>query len=658
MDNDQLSQIIESKIASSIGYDGSTLSSDRAQAMDYYLGEPLGNEVDDRSQVVSTDVSDTIEQIMPELMRIFESGAPSVEFEPEGEEDVKAAELASKYVDFIWKRDNPSFLNTYTWLKDGLLQKTGVIKVYWNETEETVKKTIEGLSDDELTYVMQDESLEIVGHEEQVIQPEMLDEMLSIIPAVIAHTIQVETKETKGRIKVDPIPPDEFSINKGARSLEDASMTNHKCLYTISELREEGYDEEIITSLVAHDEESDYSEEAVARRQNDSDDLLADDDSDESAREVWVNETYLWVDFNGDGKTELRKIVTAGDNFEILDNEEVDFMPFCAWSPVLMPHRFTGRSVAELIMDIQQIKTTLLRQYLDNLYVGNNQRHVVNSENVNLSDLLNARPNGIVRTKGIPAQDVVPLPVQDLGQSILAGVSYFDNVKQDRTGVGDATAGMNPNVLANANTGVMAAFVEKSQATIELIARVFAEVGMKQAHKLILKLVVKYQDTERMIRFDDDWQAVNPAEWPTSMDVTVRVGLGTGNKDKKVANMEKILSAQKEGLALGITTRELIYNTVVDGVEAMGEMPHKYFQSPQPQQPQPPQPDPAQIMAQAEIQKKQMDMAHKEKELLHESYIKLQEQALKYGVAVEQMPVYQQLQAQLTAHQAPQQEQM
>lgn len=649
MTEESLSNLVKNKIENSIGGYDSSLSTLRGDAMEYYLNEPKGNEQEGRSDVNSTDVSDTIERIMPELMRIFESGGKAVEFQANGEEDVDIAKLATEYCDFVYRRDNNSYINTTSFIKDGLIQKTGILKIYWDEFEEINREKLQGVSEDELTLILEDENIEIYDQEE-IEQPPMIVQGEDGAPTEVemppVYNVTLQIKKTIGKVRVEPVPPEEFIIDRNGRYLDmnltGANHCGHRVPRTISDLRDDGVDEKILDTLMEWDEETAFSDEAEARRKNDESYWQLDDGSDDpAARQVYIYEMYIHVDFDGDGLTELRKIITAGDSHEIISNEEVDYIPFAIFSPILMPHRIVGRGVAELVMEIEDIKTSLIRQYLDNVYAGLNQSTVINDENVNLDDMLESAPNRIIRTDGMPSQDVMALPVQWMGNDILTAMQYMDGVITDRTGVSDATNGMSAEVLANANTGVMATFIEKSQATIELIARTIAEVGFKQVFKIILRLSKDYQDNPRMIELNGKWQEVDPSQWPTSMDVKVNVGLGTGNKDKKLIYLKDILDVQKEAIGFGLATPEQIYNTLSDGVEAMGLSASRYFQLPPPPDPNAPQPkDQATIMAEAEVEKQSQRTKQDHEEMVNKTIIDLQKLAIDAGIGLEDLPAF------------------
>jgi predicted GNAT family acetyltransferase len=263
---------------------------------------------------------------------------------------------------------------------------------------------------------------------------------------------------------------------------------------------------------------------------------------DFSMQEIEVIESYIKVDFDGDGIAELRKVTYAGS--DILDNEEVDFVPFCSICPIPMPHKFFGHSLADRAVDIQLIKSTVTRQILDNLYMTNSPRMGVVEGQVNLDDLLTVTANGIVRMKN--TQAIVPLTVPPTANQSFPLLEYLDSVQAKRTGVSDQMNGLNPDVLQNSTATAVAMMQNSAAGKVELIARVFAETGVKDLFQKILQLLCKYQDKERIVRLRGKYVSIDPREWTNGFDISINVGLGTGNKQEQMAMIAMVLGKQEE----------------------------------------------------------------------------------------------------------------
>ena len=401
MDKLEFQALLRNEIENAHGYYDNEYGIDRIKAMDYYMGEKYGNEQEGRSQVVTTEVADTIEFIMPSLMRTFTQTDDFVKFMPRGEEDVEGAEQATSYANYVINCQNNGFVILHNFFKDALLQKLGVVKVYYDETETMEEETYTNLSDDELTLLLQDDSVEILEQNSEEIETYEVDEMsmegMDSYTSNIRHDVVIKRKNYGGMIKVDNIPPEEFLVSKRAASLEEADFVAHRTTMKVSDLIQMGYDRELVERYAGYTE-LDFSDE-VQNRFEDVESGSDTDTSDVSMRDVLVVEAYIKADYDGDGIAELRRVVALGQSSEIVENEVFDHVPFACLSPILMPHRLIGRSLAEIVMDIQLVKSTVMRQLLDNIYLTNNSRIAAVEGQVNIDDLLNSRAGGVVRVR-------------------------------------------------------------------------------------------------------------------------------------------------------------------------------------------------------------------------------------------------------------------
>ncbi len=368
----ELKAIINKEITNSQSFLGGELSEQRQKSLEYYLGDKLGTEIDGRSQVVSTDVSDTIETILPNLLRIFTASDQVVKCEPVNSEDIKLADQVTNYINYIFYKDNPGFEILYTWFKDALLEKNGIVKIYWDDSQTIEQETYENLNQEEYALLMQSDNVELVSKEEFVDEKAVKEiQKLQAIAEQQGETLEVEVPKLCnaiikrysgfGKIKIENIPPEEFLIKSDAKSIEDSNFVAHKVYKTRSDLIQMGYDKDVVDSLVASKDEV-YNSEELARF-NGLADAPRDDATDSSTEEVEVYECYIKLDFDNDGISELRKVIVAGSNsYEVLENMPCDFNPFCSLTPIPMPHRFFGRSVSELVEDVQLVKSTVMRQ--------------------------------------------------------------------------------------------------------------------------------------------------------------------------------------------------------------------------------------------------------------------------------------------------------
>ena len=540
MDELRFRSILQHEIQSAVNYYDSEFSSDRSEVLDYYLGQPFGNEVPNRSQVVATEVSDTIEYIMPSLMKMFASSGDFVRFQPRGPEDVKAAEQATDLVNFAINEDNRGFTVLHNWFKDALLFKQGAVKFYWDETETVINETYEGLTEDEVTLLLDDPAVEVVSQE--VIEVGMVGPDGQEMPMDVRYDVEVNVKKRGGKVKIDNIPPEEMIFSRRATSLEDCGFIAHRTQVRAGDLIEQGYDENTVLAYAGYDDLDDEAERQARFEELESGDRF--ESHDPSMREVLVTEAYIRADFDGDNIPELRRVVALGDGVEILENEPFDHVPFALISPILMPHRMVGRSVAEMVMDLQMIKSTIMRQMLDNLYLTNNSRVAAVEGQVNLDDLLSSRPGGVVRTRA-PGM-VQPLAVPQIGGTAFSMLEYVDQVRDQRTGFSKASMGLDPSTLQSTTASAVNATIQGAQLKIEMIARVFAETGCRDLARGVLALLQKHQDEERVVRIRGEFVSIDPRAWVNGFDMSIDVGLGNGREDEKMAMLLQVLGKQEQ----------------------------------------------------------------------------------------------------------------
>jgi len=567
----EILSVVSREIHNASGYIGGELVARRKKSLEYYLGEPLGNEQEGRSQVVSNDVLDTVESLMPSLMRIFTAGDNVFNCEGMGPEDEEMARQCSDYLNYIFYKENDGFLALYTAFKDALIQKNGILKVYWDNSEKIEREEYTRLTDYELEDLLTSDEVKVHSHTEY--EEPITDEAGKEIDVVKLHDVVIKRTKLYGKVRIEPVPPEEFLIERRCKSIDTANFVCHRVNKTRTELVEMGYDKEVVDSLPTGDGDY-YNEDKFTRHQN-VDFSHGQTDGDKSTQDVLIHECYVRMDVDGDGKAELMKITVAGDGKKLLDMEEIDTMPFVSMTPVIMPHRFYGRSVAELVEDIQLIKSTVMRQMLDNMYLTNNNRVAVQDGQVSMDDLLTNRPGGIVRTKQPPQNVMMPIQAQPITEQASGLLSYLDSVKESRTGVTKQSQGLDSNALSSTATGQNQVLTQ-SQMRMELIARIFAETGVKDLALKMFELICKYQNKEKIVRIRGKYIPMRPYEWKDRVNITVEVGLGTGSKEQQLILMNAILERQMSAINLQqnvhgpMVNLRNIYNSLKKLVENAG----------------------------------------------------------------------------------------
>ena len=625
----EIAALVDMEVNESSTYMDSEISSQREKAIEYFYGEPFGNEEDGRSQVVVTDVQDTLMWMMPSLMRIFTAGDRVVKFMPEGPEDESVAEQATKYVNHVFYKQNNGFQVLYNFFLDALMQKVGVVKHYWEEVEKTTTESYENLTDNEFNALLADPELEIDEHSEEVnIRIQQVPDPMTgqIIEQEIEerfHNVTFVRTTVHGKVTLENVPPEEFLINKGAKSLDDARFICHRSHKSKSDLISMGFDRDIVEGLpgfVSGADDITTSMEYMARHAYDATDVYPGQPATDAETQVQVYESYIKLDMEDTGVAVLHKVISSGN--EVLSIEPIDYIPFSTICPIPIPHKFYGLSVAETVQDVQLIRSTLTRNLLDNMYLANNGRFQVVEGQVNIDDLLTNRPGGIVRTRSPNALQPIQTPA--LQSYSFQMLDYWDKIKSGRTGVNAATQGLPADVLkSHVTAGAITGALSNAQGRLELIARIFADTGVRNMFKSIYNLIQRYENRKRIVRVQNQYFEIDPSSWREDMDVDIEVGIGYGDQDVRTQNLSTFAAlVEKVGQQTqGIINPDNVYNLVREIADEMGIKNVDRFITPPPP-PAPPQPTPAEQLAQAqsqalmmEAQASQMNAQVKAKEL-------------------------------------------
>jgi hypothetical protein len=620
MDDEELQGIVSSELEDARDYIDNTVSPVRASATKYYRGEPFGNEEDGRSQVVSMDVRDTVQAIMPSLMRIFHGSERTVEYIPQSAEDVAAAKQATEYANYVINRDNDGFLHMHAAFKDALIRKVGVLKCYWDDQTKFETHDLTGLDDNALAALMADPDAEVeIVASEMIGEPQMDPMTGQIVPPPLVHAVRVTYTHPDGRVKLEAVPPEEFLISREAKSIEDSDYVAHRRILTVSELVAMGYDYEEVESLASSHEDMTTNIERLTRNAQLDNEL--NERNDKAMRKVMYVENYIKVDYDGDGIAELRKICTAGDGNKILMNEPCGMVPFASFCPDPEAHDFFGMSIADTVADIQRIKSNIMRNTLDSLAMSIHPRMAITEGMVNIEDAMSTEVGSVIRQRQAGAVQMLSMPF--VGREAFPVLQYMDELKEARTGISKASAGLDAGALQSSTAAAVNATVSAAQQHIEMIARIFAETGMKHLYKIVLHLLTTHQDQPRMVRLTNEFVPIDPRVWNANMDVTVNIALGKGSDTERLMMLRQISELQKEALMqLGpvnpLTDMTKLSNTLKSMTEIAGFKDSSQFWSDPAQFQPPPQenkPDINEQLIQVQIQQIQADIQKKAAEL-------------------------------------------
>ena len=565
----EIESIVQDAMKDAVDFIESEISDDRIKAQRYYDGEvDIGHE-DGRSKVVATKVRDTVRAVKPSLMRIFLSTAKPVEYTPKGPEDVAAAEQATSFMHHEFTR-----LNGYRVLNDAfhdaLVKKQGIVKAYWLMTPHAKIYTFSDLSDDEYTYLLDDDTVSVLEH---TVEYSMSVDPMGMEVEMPVHSVKISRQEDKGEMRIDSVPPEEFFINRDARNLKDAYIVAHRTEMRAGDLIAMGFDPEDVTKLDSFDSGSEMTEAEVFERRGYEEDFSDEDTQDPAMRNVTVTEAYMRIDADGTGVPVLHKITLGGTSYKMLDYEPCDEIPFAKFEIDPEPHAFYGRSLAEIVIDDQDAATSILRGILDNVAMTNNPRLAVVEGAVDMDDVLNNEIGAIVRMRQAGA--VQDLTVPFVAGQTLGALSYLDGLVETKTGVTRASMGLDPDAMQSTTRAAVTATVQAAAGQVEVMVRNLAD-GMRDLFGIMLRLYSKNVDEEQMMRLNGSFIPVDPRVWDSSsMDISINVGLGTGREEEKMMGLNQALQMQtmvyqNYGPMNGLVSLTNIRNTLADLLAASG----------------------------------------------------------------------------------------
>lgn len=687
MSEHQLVGFLGRKIYQAMNDEDGDLSDTRQDSFDRYLGDLYGNEREGYSKFTTREVLETIEWVLPSILRVFVGSERMVAFEPVGQEDEEQADQETDVVNYkIWRaNDGDGFLAVHHFIKDALLYPNAYVKAYVDEQEKITEHKAVGISSFQLLEIMEDEANTITAQSSRTIQAPVEDEdMAQIAQAIAAQTqtgtppgpspqagpaqategpgpmppagpggagtlppelsilasqqlevfdIEYKRKETVRKLKIEAVPGEEALIDNDCTStnIDTADFSAHRVRKSYTELVQMGYSQEKLNT-VGNYEDFQWNDERTNRLFYEDEDPDAEDEDDASMRRFWVHECTAWVDFDGDGIAEFRRIVLIGN--VVFENEVVDYQPLVAMSSILLPHKHNGLSFADIIKDLQELKTTLTRQMLDNIYKINIRRKIISEDSLlpdgtTLEQMLDIQAEWIP-VQGAAANAIMSDQTQSLTGEILPVLQHLDERTANRSGI-NPQVNLNPDVLQQSTFGAFMGAMEQASQRVEMLVRIMAETGIKQLMRKVHYLIRSYPDIATTIKLRGKWVDVDPQGWRERTDVKINVGLGFNNKQQMLGLLSQLLAEQKEAVASGLASEREVFNTYRKMVEysGIGEVT-QYFKDPSMPGWQPPQqqPDPAAILAEAQAQAVGQEQQRKAAEAQHKAQMELEKSRL------------------------------
>lgn len=628
MKKDTLQALFDGLVNSSIQFTDAELSPKRALATNYYMGRPFGNEEPGRSQVVITEVRDGVLGAIPGALRVVFGSERPVEAVPKGPEDVPGAEQATDYLYETFTNENDGFLATLAVFKDGLVRGQGTYKWWWDEYNQVEQHSAENVSEEGMMFLASDDEVKItraqkIGEEDGPPGPDGQPTKVAL------YDIEFTRTAKDGCAKFAAVPPEELCYNREARSIEEATIIFHRTQKTHGELVAMGIDKKVVAEKGTAEPDLAMNEENISRSPSES--VNDEEDAGKANQKTRYIEAYVRLDYDGDGIAELRKICAIGAGNHIVHNDPVEDIPFAIFCPDPEPHTMTGLSYADRLMDMQKVKSSLMRAGLDSLAASIFPRTWYKEGDANLADVLNTQIGAPIRTKsGMNA--VGEFAHTFTGKEAFTALEYCDEIIERRTGRNKGTMGLDADALQSSTQQAVAAAVTSSQAQEEMMVRIFCETALKRLFKGLFKLLVKHQPRAKMIRLRNQWVEIDPRTWNADMDVRVNVALGSGLVEQKIQTLLGIAEKQKEIIAeMGphnpVCTIKNYRDTLAEIAELSGKKnSDRYFLPISDEQEkkmaedaanQPPPKTPEQQIAEAQIQIEQMKaQATNERELM------------------------------------------
>lgn len=564
--DDEIQNTITTSVREAVDFVETEVAPDRIRSQKYFDGKSAVDFEEGRSRVVATKVRDTIRAIKPALMRVFLQSDKPVEFIPNTPQAVMGADQATKYAKYVFERNN-GFRILSDVFHDALIKKVGVAKVYYDEVQHVEIDEYSDLTPEQLAYIENDPESEVLSQEETIIAEAVIDEMgMEIQPRMASYNLRVARTSTKGQIKIQSVAPEDFFVDRMAVSIDDCYVCGHTSEARVGDLVAMGFDFETVYNLGgAADGTVDDEEELARRGWDDTDD--DENAADPSMRKVQFTEAYMKMDIEGTGVPRLYKFICAGNDYEILDYELCDYIPFAIFEVDPEPHTFFGRSLAEIVIEDQDAATSLLRGLLDGLAMANNPRVMAVASLVNMDDLLNNEIGGVVRVKDINA--LREFSIGNAASAALPALQFYDEAIRAKTGVTGAAMGMDADALQSQTAAGVNAAVQAASAVSELIARNLAEGGMRQMFRLIAQIARANPNPNEMMRLDGQFVPVDPRSWTNDLDLVTNVGLGNNRREDRIAALQMTMQTQMQiwqsyGPQNGIVTMTGIRNTLAD----------------------------------------------------------------------------------------------
>jgi len=625
MDDIDFEGFVGSLISEAVDYQDNELSAVRSDLADRYHGRFYGDESDGRSQVRDRSIHTAVGQVLPALLRVFTGSERLLEFQAQDPGDVGLAEQATDIVNHIFQEECDGFKVLADAFKDSLVKRMGVVKYYWDDTPEIKVEAFTALTEQQVQVLLGEDDVEAINVRAYP-DPDAPEEGIplpdgTVQPPPNLHDVSIRRVTSKAKIRVEAVPPEEFIYSRDAKSVEESDFIGHRSYKTVSELVAMGYDRDLVESLSGTDDKFAINTEYLSRHPNSTG--RRNNNVEPGSRLVQYIEGYCRIDRNGDGHSELLRVCSMGNGYEVVHDEPCNEIPFAVFVPDPEPHSIEGLGIADLVQDLQRIRTVIMRNTLDSLAMSIHPKTVVLENAIpEMDDVLNSEIGSIIRARQPGA--VQPLSTPFIGNQILGVWDWLRTEEERRTGVTQASQGLDASHLQSTTAQAVDLMSRSSMARVEIIARQFTERGLKRVFKGIYDLLRRHQEKSRMVRLRGEYVPIDPRSWTSQMDVKVSMPLSGVSDAERMAYLTGVIQQQKEFIAqMGpdgpLANLGNLYTSLTKMAELAGYQDSgQFFRDPatfQPPPPPPPQPTPEEVFRQAQTEQIQAELAIKQAEL-------------------------------------------
>ena len=559
-----------------IRQDNNVLNADRADALKAYRADPeIVDAPDGTSKATTTDLMDTIEWVKPALLEIFAGGNEVTKLVPTGEEDVESVKRTEALTNYQMRIRNKWFQIMHDWIDDALKLKTGVIKYQWVNDVKFVEKHYEELSSEEYTYLAYQVSREYAALDKAQLadapdQESNLTEYYNPLKGTMAYDVTFTHAISDEHPLIEAIPTEDFGfMHTLTREIEDAPFVYHKARYTRAKFirtfgKAKFKEAENTLDRIGENTSFEYDGGVNYERLKE---LGGEFFHDKDTNEYFVYECY-YLD-EDTGKPMISRL-SGGTELDYRKNE-YDKPPFRVISPLRVAHRICGNSFHDLLKDLQRIRTAMIREFMNNMYFGNKKRAFIDTNRVNIDDYKNNRMGVLIRVNGDPRTAVWPEDKAPIPDGMFGLWSLLNEEKDYHSGVPRSFQGVNTKVLNKTARGQNQQINQASQ-RVKMLARIIAEIGVAPLVNDIIDLNIKFLKRKTAFRYLNKAYDISPDNIVAKYDITVNVGLGTGDKDQIVSEMQQLLGVHAQFAKYGVpvTSSRVIYNIAKELVKGMG----------------------------------------------------------------------------------------